>query len=147
MNFQNARAMRGALQYCSCSTMRPGVRSGCNSTESDMAPKSFIPNRFEAAIDAFLAAHMGVVHREDVGPLFGQLALLRRETPADATVRKYWPEAICAALAPDMRNVQPQRVQWAHAVVAGTPRRTSPSADVPHARIRAGLRGARRASR
>lgn len=112
-----------------------------------MAPKSFIPNRFEAAIDAFLAAHMGMVHREDVGPLFGQLALLRRERPVDASVRKHWLEAISAALAPDMRNVQPQRVQWAHAVAAGTPRQSSPSGDVPHARIRAGVRGARRASR
>ena len=113
-----------------------------------MAPKPLIPKRYETAIEAFLAANMGMVHRDDVGPLFGQLALLCRDTRPDAVTRRYWSEAVSAALAPDSRGGHGSRVQWVHAVAAAGERRSAPSrSTVLRARAKAGIRSAGRAPR
>jgi hypothetical protein len=117
--------------------------------ESDMAPKPLIQKRYETAIEAFLAANMGMVHREDVGPLFGQLALLCRDTRPDAVTRRYWSEAVSAALAPDTLAGNGGRVQWVHAVAAAGQRRSTPSRStaVLRAHVKAGIRSAGRAPR
>ncbi len=69
-----------------------------------MTAKLLTQAQFEEAIDTFLGAHLGLVHREDVGPLFGQVAALRREWHFDSGARRQWAEAVSAALAPFPRE-------------------------------------------
>ena len=68
-----------------------------------MAPTPLTRDECNAAVTAFLDVHMGMVHRDDVGPLFGQLALICNQTLADATTHRYWGDAVSLALAGDRR--------------------------------------------
>ena len=75
------------------------------------------------AIKAFLDRHMGVVHRDDIGPLFGQLSTLCTATRADSLTRRYWTKAVSVALADDPRTTPAcERSQWTRAVVGPLPR-------------------------
>lgn len=68
-----------------------------------MAPTPLTREECTAAITAFLDRHMGMVHRDDVGPLFGQLACICNQPMADATIQRYWGDAVSIALAGDRR--------------------------------------------
>jgi hypothetical protein len=68
-----------------------------------MAPTPLTSEECNAAITPFLDRHMGMVHRDDVGPLFGQLALICRQPAIDATINRYWGDAVSIALAGDRR--------------------------------------------
>ena len=75
------------------------------------------------AIKAFLDRHMGVVHCDDIGPLFGQLSTFCTATRADSVTRRYWTQAISVALADDPRTTRAgERSRWTRAVVAALPR-------------------------
>ncbi|MDQ6621468.1 MAG: hypothetical protein M3Z31_17540 [Pseudomonadota bacterium] len=63
-----------------------------------MAPEPLTQEQCNAAVTAFLETHLGGVHRDDIGPLFGQLASFLNEPPADASTRSYWAEATSFAL-------------------------------------------------
>ena len=69
-----------------------------------MAPTPLTQDECNAAVNAFLDQHMGMVHREDVGPLFGQLASICSEPVADASVSKHWRDAVTVALVGDRRS-------------------------------------------
>ena len=69
------------------------------------SPLPLTRDECNAAVSAFLDRHMGMVHRDDVGPLFGQLATICSQAPlADATTRKSWCDAVTVALAGDRRG-------------------------------------------
>jgi hypothetical protein len=51
-----------------------------------------------AAIAAFLERHYTATHSGDVGPILGQLQLLRDEAPADAGTRRAWNTAVSRAV-------------------------------------------------
>lgn len=50
------------------------------------------------ALAAFLKSHVGTAFSDDVGPLFGQAALVRESGVPDAGMRRYWNDAVSAAL-------------------------------------------------
>jgi hypothetical protein len=68
-----------------------------------MAPTLLTRDECNAAINAFLDQHMGMVHRDDVGPLFGQLACMCTQSLPDPTIQRYWGDAVSVALAGDRR--------------------------------------------
>lgn len=114
-----------------------------------MTARPFTPTQFAESVRSFLDAHVGIVHREDVGPLLGQAAVLAREGPFDPSMRRHWPEALCAALAPFEREARAPAVRWTHVDGApADPRRTPVSALAAgvHAAMRASVRN-RRAGR
>ena len=70
-----------------------------------MAPTPLTREECNAAIAAFLDRHLGMVHRDDVGPLFGQLTTICSQAPlADPTIRRCWWDAVTIALAGDRRS-------------------------------------------
>ena len=69
-----------------------------------MAPIPLTRDECNAVVTAFLDQHMGMVHRDDVGPLFGQLASICQDTAVDATMRRYWSDAMTIALVGDRRS-------------------------------------------
>lgn len=75
-----------------------------------MAPTPLTREDCNAAVAAFLDRHLGMVHRDDVGPLFGQLVTLCSQAPlADPTTRRYWSDAVTLALAGDRRSAGPRQ--------------------------------------
>lgn len=87
-----------------------------------LTPKANI-KACDDAIMAFLDRQMGVVQRDDVGPLFGQLSMLCTATRADSVTRRYWTEAVSVALADDPRTTRSrERSHWTRAVAAALPR-------------------------
>ncbi|MEP7206689.1 MAG: hypothetical protein ABI920_07105 [Casimicrobiaceae bacterium] len=116
-----------------------------------MSAKTISAKHFEESVRAFLRAHLGVVHREDVGPLFGLVATLPGELALDASVRRRWTEAVSTALAPHTRDSAASAVQWTRAVLHPAPgeRQSRMSALAPgvHAALRASIRASRRAGR
>ena len=68
-----------------------------------MAPTPLTNEQCQAAINAFLDRYLGMVHRDDVGPLFGQLAVICNDPSRDPAVRDDYASAVCIALAGDRR--------------------------------------------
>ena len=115
-----------------------------------MTAKSLSLHECEDAIDAFLARYVGMVHRDDVGPLFGRLADLRRELRHYPHALAWANQAMRAALAPDAAARSERTVRWTHVIASsGGARRTTAAAGAPalHARIRAAMTGARHRTR
>jgi hypothetical protein len=54
-----------------------------------------------AELDAFLATHVGEVHRDDIGPWLGYAAFLRERRALDVRAPIGWQEAVNAALCAD----------------------------------------------
>lgn len=73
-----------------------------------MAPTALSKEECNQTVGAFLDAHLGVVHCDDIGPLFGQLAFICNDTPPDPLANRYWPEAVTAALSDDPRSSSSQ---------------------------------------
>ena len=87
-----------------------------------LTPNARVKQR-DAAIIAFLDRYIGVVQRDDIGPLFGQLSTLCTATRADSLTRRYWTKAVSVALADDPRTTPAcERSQWTRAVVGPLPR-------------------------
>ncbi|MEP6657096.1 MAG: hypothetical protein ABJC33_07650 [Betaproteobacteria bacterium] len=70
-----------------------------------LTPNARVKQR-DAAIIAILDRYTGVVQRDDVGPLFGQLSTLCTATRADSLTRRYWTTAVSVALAADSRSMR-----------------------------------------
>lgn len=68
-------------------------------------------------IQAIVDTREGRVHNQDVGPLFGQLAILARELRHDAVTRGGYQEAVAAAVASDAWQHDGSAVVWTHLVV------------------------------
>ena len=73
-----------------------------------MAPTYLSKEECNASVGAFLDEHLGMVHCDDIGPLLGQLAFICDDTPPDPAARRYWPQALTAALADDPRTTATQ---------------------------------------
>ena len=60
------------------------------------------------ALATFLDSHAGVTHRDDVGPLLGQVSEIRDHGTFDATSRR-WHEAVNVAVSSEAVRDAPRR--------------------------------------
>ncbi len=67
--------------------------------------------RTQDALYAFLNLHVGIAFSDDVGPLLGQAALVSETSAADAGMKRYWNDAVSAALTAEVARdpVRPAR--------------------------------------
>ena len=70
-----------------------------------------------AVILAFLRDHLGTVHRDDVGPLFGQLAIISSWMQPDPASRQHLARAVSAALGAGPYPSGFATITWTKAVV------------------------------
>ena len=82
-----------------------------------MAPTPLPATECAEAIRHILRVNLGVVHRDDVGPVFGRLAVLLQELEFDADTHNAWPEAVSAAVC-ESRG-EGYRVRWTHIARGG----------------------------
>lgn len=114
-----------------------------------LAPKAAAKQCDDATV-AFVESQMGVVQRDDVGPLLGALTTLCRATRSNSLTRRYWAEATSVALADDPRTQRSSRsrLQWTAAVTgallgAALAWRTIPTVSTAHKRAKGVRRPAR----
>ena len=69
-------------------------------------------------IQAIIDAHEGRVHNQEVGPLFGHLAMLARELRRDAVTRSRYQEGVAAALASDACQQDGPALVWTHLLIS-----------------------------
>ena len=113
-----------------------------------MPGKSLSIHDYEHAIDTFLAANLGVVQRDDVGPLFGRLADLRRELRFSSQALAWAGEAMRAALAPDVSPESERTVRWTHVIASRARRTTAASRALAlHARTHGAMSAGRKGTR